>query len=377
MSPFQYSNIALRGFAVATPDHLIKFDTSDRRTSKFVKQMGIAQVHLSITEQTTVDLGYVALNQALKQAGWEAQDLDLLLFDTQYPDFIGGAGNAILMHHYCNLREDCVVFDMNPGCAAFPYSLNTACSLLSSGSKTKRVALVNGDIQWFGYYNREDLLTRSQHLFGETVGVVLLEKVEDASCPEIKISLGADGHGYKHLFVGPGGHDAWHLDADQFELPNGAILDYGRNLQGEKSNIFFGYMDGMAIHEFSTVKIVDCIKQEVGAKLQDYDYYVFHQANKQILDAMTSRLELDPAKVLVSLDQYGNTGAASALTTICHTLNQLERPAHIFNASFGVGLTWGFSDFVIEPSTVSAIVPTAHHFTEHCLKPIYTQSHPN
>ena len=77
-------------------------------------------------------------------------------------------------------------------------------------------------------------------------------------------------------------------------------------------------MNGMGIHEFSTGKVVDCIKEHYGAQIKDYDYYVFHQANKQILNAITTRLELDPSKVLVSLDQYGNTSAASALTTSPH-----------------------------------------------------------
>ena len=75
--------------------------------------------------------------------------------------------------------------------------------------------------------------------------------------------------------------------------------------------------------------------------------------------------------MLISVDQYGNTSAASALTTICHNLHDLTRPAHIFNASFGIGLSWGFSEFVIEPGTVSTIISTDHHFTEHCLKPVY------
>ena len=335
--------------------------------------MGIEQVHLSVTEQTAVDLGYVALQQDLKQADWTSSDLDLVIFDTQSPDFLGGSSNAALIHHYFNLREDCAAFDMSPGCAAFPYSLTVACSMLQGAVNMKRIAIFNGDIQWFTYQDRESLLGQAQHLFGESAGVVLLEKVTPGTCPEIKTSLYANGHGYQYLFVAPAAHDAWHLNADQFVLPNGTTVDYGRDTRGKNSNVFFSYMDGMAIHEFSTSKIVDCITKEIGEALYDYDYYVFHQANKQILATITERLQLDSAKVLVSIDKYGNTSAASALTTICHTLNHIERPAHIFNASFGVGLTWGFSDFVIEPGTVNAITPTPHHFTEHCLKPVVTK----
>ena len=369
MSDFSFSNVALRAFAAATPSNVIKFNTSERRVAKFVKQMGIEQVHLSATEQTPLDLGYVALNKALANLGWAPQDLDLVIFDTQSADFLGGVGDSSLLHHYLNLREDCAVFDLTAGCSAFPYSLTVACSMLQGSQTMKRVAVLNGDLQWSIFDTPQELQNVPHHLFGECTGIVLLEKVESNSVPEINSHLFADGHGYKHLFIAPTGRDAWHMDATSFTLPDKTNFNYNQMGGG----IFFSYMNGIAIHEFSTGKVVDCIKEQYGAQIKDYDYYVFHQANKQILSTITARLELDPSKVLVSLDQYGNTSAASALTTICHKLHDIDHPVHVFNASFGIGLSWGFSDFVIEPGTVCAIIPTDHHFTEHSLKPVYDE----
>lgn len=367
MSSFSFSNISLRAFAAAAPSNVIQFDTTDRRVAKFVKQMGIEQVHISDTEQTPLDLGYVALNQALANVGWEPQDLDLLIFDTQNADFLGGVGDSSLLHHYLNLRQDCAVFDLTAGCSAFPYSLTVACSMLQGALNLKRVAIINGDMQWSIFKSPQELQTIQHHLFGECTGAVLLEKV-DSNSTSVTTHLFADGHGYKHLFIAPTLRDSWHINASNFILPDGTKFNY--NKIGGKG-VLFNYMNGMAIHEFSTGKVVDSIKEQYGAKIKDFDYYVFHQANKQILTTITQRLELDPSKVLVSLDKYGNTSAASALTTICHKLIDIDHPVHIFNASFGIGLSWGFSDFVIEPGTVSAIIPTDHHFTEHCLKPVY------
>lgn len=373
MSSFNFSNVALRAFAAAAPSYTYKLDTSDRRTAKFVKQMGIEELHVSATEQTPVDLAYVAINQALAQAGWSTQDLDLVIFDTQGPDFLGGSGDSSLMHHYLNLREDCAVFDMTVGCSAFPYSLTVACSMLQGAEDVNRIAVINGDLQWAGFGNnntgtnsREEFLQqKGTQLFGECTGVVLLEKTQSATKHAIKTKLFADGHGYKHLFSFPTKRDKWHFNAPEFILPDGSKV---------KNHLLpQSYMNGMAIHEFSTGKIVNCIKDHYGAVIKDYDYYVFHQANKQILTTITERLDLDPTKVLLSLNKYGNTASGTALTAICNQLYNLDRPAHIFNASFGVGLSWGFSDFVIEPGTVSAIILTDHHFTEHCLKPVYTQ----
>ena len=364
MSSFSFNNVALRAFAAATPSNVIKADLSDRRAAKFVKQMGVEQVHLSALEQTPIDLGYVALTQALAQVQWQPQDLDLVIFDTQSPDFWGGASDSSLIHHYFNLREDCATFDMSVGCSAFPYSLTVACSMLQNTTDVKKIALLMGDVEWSSYRSKEELLTSKQNLFGDATGVVLLEKIDAGAAPAITTKLFAQGHGYLHLFSAPTTRDVWHRDAPHYILPNGVKRQHD-------PNCLFSYMDGIAIHEFSTGKVVDCIKEQYGAAIQDYDYYVFHQANKQIISTITARLELDPSKVLISYDQYGNTAAATALTTICHKLADLDRPAHIFNASFGIGLSWGFSDFIIEPHTVSAIIPTDHHFTEHCLKPVY------
>ena len=112
MSTFSFSNISLRAFAAAAPSNVIQFNTTERRVAKFVKQIGIEQVHISVTEQTPVDLGYVALTHALSRVNWQANELDLVIFDTQFPDFYGGSGDASLIHHYLNLREDCAVFDL-------------------------------------------------------------------------------------------------------------------------------------------------------------------------------------------------------------------------------------------------------------------------
>ena len=89
MASFSFFNIAIRAISTAVPVDVKKFDLSDRQAARFVKQMGIEQVHISLSEQTIVDLGYVALKQALAKANWSTDDLDLLIVNTQSPDFAG------------------------------------------------------------------------------------------------------------------------------------------------------------------------------------------------------------------------------------------------------------------------------------------------
>lgn len=366
MASFSFSNIALRALAAAVPAHVKKFDTSVHKIARFVQQIGIEQVHISLTEQTAVDIGYIALQQALAKAQWQPQDLDMLIFDSQTPDYMGGVGNSSLLHHYMHLPETCAVFDVTVGCPAFPYTLAIACSMMANQSQLKRMAIVMGDNQWCYYPNAEAINQKATMLVGEGTGAILLEKVEYDSQEQvapIKVDLFSQGDGYKSLSFHFGTKNAWRR-GDKYEMPNGGIMD----LKGASNGT---YMDGVAISEFVIGKIKDSILQIHPHDLsQTFDYCVFHQANQQLLDKLGQNLGLRPEQVLSSLRLFGNTYNASALITMCSHLTELQQDAHIFNASYGVGLSWGFSDFVLPPNITCPVIPTEHRFDEHFLKPI-------
>ena len=139
MSKLSFNNVAIRAITAAAPSHVQVIDTEIRTNARFVAQMGIAQRHISVTEQTSLELGYVAVKDALDKAGWQTSDLDLLIFNTQFPDF--NVGNSFLLQHYLSLRPDCLVFDQIVCCAALPYVLTTACTYLQQPN-IKRAAIV-------------------------------------------------------------------------------------------------------------------------------------------------------------------------------------------------------------------------------------------
>ena len=362
MASYSFEHVAIRALATAVPDHVKVFDQSTPKVQRFVKQIGIEQVHISVTEQTPVDLGYVALNEALAQSGWDASCLDLVVFDTQTPDYMGGVGDGSFLHHYLDLREDCAVFDLSVGCAAFPYALSVACAQLSVASSIKRVAVVMGDSQWIYFANAEAIAQKKTMLVGEGVGVILLERVA-SEVPPIKIELYAQGHGYKSLSFHHGIKNAWRRAA-AYEMPDGGEM----YLQGASCGT---YMDGSDISDFAKVKICAEIKAHCAPTFaSDFDYYVFHQANQSILDEIAANLGLDSSKVPSSLKHFGNTYCASAILTMCDQLCGKQGPLHIFNASYGVGLAWGFTDLVVPAEVICPIVATAHRFDEHFLKPL-------
>ena len=157
MSTFSFAQLAIKCVAAAVPAHVHTFDQSSRRAARFSKQMGIDEVHISVTEQTALDLGYVALNSALEHVGWQPQDLDLIIFDTQTPDFRGAVGDSLLLHKYLQLKESCVVFDMTMGCAALPYLITVAGSLMNSSPDLHRAAILTGDSKWINFKDAAEI----------------------------------------------------------------------------------------------------------------------------------------------------------------------------------------------------------------------------
>ena len=352
MPKLSFDNIALRAIAAAVPSHVQAIDTSIRTNMRFVKQMGIKQRHISLTEQTSLELGYVALQEALAHAGWQASDLDVVICNTQFPDF--NVGNSFLLQHYLPLRPDCLIFDQILCCASLPYVLSSACTYLQQ-PQFKRAAIVLGDTVWGMYPNREALLKADRFTFGDGAAVVLLER---AVAQPLDLYLFADGSGFKYLFNSTSStRNAWR-HYEHYVVPDGS--EHGATQLGYS----YLYMNGFYITLFASKNMSDQIKELWGERILDYDYYAFHQGNKQIVDLLSMALHLPPEKVLTSYEEYGNTNGASPLITLCHRLAHNDRPLHIFNASMGAGLAWGFTDMQLDADVICPVRTTDLVFTD-------------
>lgn len=364
MVQLNFSNIRISSITCAVPDFIQTFTLGEDRLrnrylKNFIKQTGVKQRHISLTEQTALDLGFIALQRALQQAQWDKNTLDLLIFDTQTPDFMGGTCNALLLHHYLDLKESCLAFDMPLGCSAFIYTLSAACSYLQQPN-IKRAAVVMGDTQWCTYKNKEEILAADHALMGEAAGVLLLERIDNNAAP-ITLQLGSSGHGYKHLcHFDTGIKNCWRHYPEK-RLPNGEKYCGGN------------YMDGLEISLFAASKITEEIKRfcELNRLTTDQiDALILHQANRQIIENMLARLDIDASKVPLSLENYGNTSAASSIVTICSALNNADaEKLHLLCCCFGIGLSWGIGDMFIDRTVIAPIESTDFVLTEHLLQP--------
>jgi 3-oxoacyl-[acyl-carrier-protein] synthase-3 len=357
-----FDNVGIVALAGALPDHVqaINMDTQHPRAvyiANFVKQTGIRLRHISITEQTCTDLGYAALRKALSKAGWDAQSLDALIFMSQTPDFNPSTSNAHVLHNHMNLGRDTLAFDITLGCSSFPYGLSVCAALLQQ-THINRIAMVSGDTVWPQYSSREELLAASTFLTGEGSTALLLENREFSP---LDISLHSDGSGY-HFLYDPwqGSRNAWRRVKGI--IPNGVVYEGGG-----------GYMDGMEITSFATLRVVDSIKsflEHAGKSLKDFDGLVLHQANIQILKAMARRLKIDMAKVPTTVERLGNTnGASVSLTMVDAYAEAKSGPLNLLVSAFGVGLSWGVVSLSLEPSVIVPMITCSDRFEEDFLKP--------
>ena len=362
MAFLHFDNVGIAALAGALPEHVQKIDMDPQHPraayiKNFVKQTGIKQRHISITEQTSTDLGYAALRKALNIAGWDAQSLDGLIFMSQTPDFNPSTSNSHVLHNHMGLHSDILAFDITLGCSSFPYGLSVCASLLQQ-PQIRRIAMISGDTVWTRYRSPQELLAESTFLSGEGSTALLLENRGNSP---LDISLHSDGAGYYFLFDPYlGVRNAWRQTKSL--LPNGTVYEGG------------GYMDGMEITSFATLRVVDSIKvflERLGKTMADYDGLVLHQANMQILKAMARRLKIDMAKVPVTVDRLGNTnGASTSLTMVDAYAGITDASLTLLISSFGVGLSWGIASLSLDPSVVAPIFTCGARFDEDFLKPI-------
>lgn len=362
MAYLHYDNLHIAAMAGVVPEHIqkINMDPGHPRAEyikNYVKQTGITQRHISITEQTSTDLGFAAINLAMERAGWSADSLDALVFVGQFPDFNISTGNAYVLHNHLKMRPEAFALDIGQGCAGFPYGMSVCGGLLQQPA-IKRLALVSGDTIWGGYKNREQLLAEATFLPGEGSIAALLEIKDDNP---IDLALYSDGSGY-HFLYNPfeGVRHAWRRRPGI--TPGGAEFYGGGN-----------YMDGLEITTFSTMRVVDDIKKFLawfGRGMVDYDYVVFHQANMQILKTMARRLKIPKEKFPTTIGTLANTNVASAPLTLVDALGGKEGKKHILLSAFGVGLSWGIMDFYIDAENVAPIATSSARFDEDFLKPL-------
>lgn len=289
-----------------------------------VTRTGIRERRVADPEMATSDLAYEAARQALVNAGVSPQELDLIIVATVTPDMFFPSTACIVQERLGATGAG--AYDLSAGCSGFVYALDQAVHGIRTGAYRK-VLVIGADI----LTRITDFTDRSTCvLFGDAAGAVVLGPVREGY-GVLGTYLGADGSGGPKLCVPAGGS----------RRPLNQITD------PEKFDPKAGFirMAGNDVFKFA-VRIVGEAAQEVlrraGLSIDEIDLFIPHQANIRIIDAAVERLGIDRERVLVNVDRYGNTSAASIPVALDEALQagRVQDGDRILMVGFGAGLTW-------------------------------------
>ncbi|MBC7809396.1 MAG: ketoacyl-ACP synthase III [Akkermansiaceae bacterium] len=342
--PKTLQTAAITGIGMYVPERVMTNDelativeTSDEW---IVSRTGIRQRRIAAATEATSDLAVNAGRDALAVAGRTAEDLDLILVATCTGDYGSFPATAAVVQERLGAGR-AAAFDVTAVCAGFAYALDVAAQYVETGRY--RTVLVIGAEIMSGVVDWSDRNTCV--LFGDGAGAVVVERAEREDQGAILGSiLGTDGSGVQHLNI-PAGGTRQPLTAD--------LLD------GHQNCI---YQNGREVYKFAVKIIGEAAIQAletVGMTPADVNLFVPHQANIRIISAAAERMGLPMEKVMVNLDRYGNTSAASVPMALCEAWRAGRvKPGNIIvTVGFGAGLTWGAN--VIRWGSLSAGSPPA------------------
>ncbi len=292
-------------------------DTSDEWITT---RTGMKRRHVAGPEQATSDLALESARKALDAARLEPDDIDCYIIATVTPDFPFPATACIVASKLGAKNKP--AFDIEIACSGFIYGLTVGASLIRS-CVYKRVMLIGAETLT-RIVNKRDRGTAI--LFGDGAGAVILEEAEQNSF--LSSELGSDGSRPELLGV-PAGGSRKALDA--------LGIDSGQQ---------YIFMEGREVFKFAVTKMIDATERALSkAHLShsDVSFLIPHQANKRIIDAAAKYLDMPLDKVLINIQEYGNTSAASipiALSEAVHW-GKLNAGDIIVFVGFGGGLSWG------------------------------------
>lgn len=264
-------------------------------------------------------LGIQAVNQLLSDLNENPDDIDVVICATSNPDYRFPSTASVIAHE-CGLKN-AYAYDIQAACAGFLVALQAGNAYIKSGLYKKVIVLSAEMMSSMTDY--EDRATCP--LFGDAAGAVLLEPTEE----NIGIIDGVyhvDGSGLPHLVMKAGG----------------SVLPASHETVDARQH--FVYQEGRAVYKHAVTDMLtssqDVMKRN-NLSVDDVDWFVPHQANLRIIEAVGSRIGIAPEKILVNIQKYGNTSAASIPLCLNEYKDKLKKGDRIVLTAFGAGFTWG------------------------------------
>lgn len=318
-------NAKITGIASYTPDYVLTNDELshivDTNDEWITTRVGIKERRILKDENAGSSyMGTIAVNRLLKECGAAATDVELIICATSNPDYRFPSTASIIAHD-CG-ATNAYAYDIQAACAGFIVALQAATAYVRSGMY-KKVVVVAAE-KMSSMTNYKDRSTCP--LFGDAAAAIMLEPTEEAKVGVIDGVFHVDGTGLPHLLMKAGGsaRPATHETVDNDE--------------------HYVYQEGRAVYKHAVTDMytasLDVMKRN-NLTVDNIDWFVPHQANLRIIEAVGGRLKIDESKVLVNIEHYGNTSAASIPLCLDENKGKLKKGDKIVLTAFGAGFTWG------------------------------------
>lgn len=282
-----------------------------------VARTGIRARHFAEPDVTTSDLALVASQRAIEAAGIDPQSIDLIVVATSTPDFVFPS-TACLLQNKLGIKNNGAAFDIQAVCSGFAYAVATVDSLIRSGQH--RTALIVGAETFSRILDFNDRTTCV--LFGDGAGAIILSASEEPGV--LASAMHADGS-HADILCTPG-----HV--------NGGVV----------TGSAFLHMDGQAVFKLA-VNVLEKVAVEALTKAdlspEQVDWLIPHQANIRIMSSTCRKLGLPQERMVVTVDEHGNTSAASIPLALDLAVRdgRIKRGQNVLLEGVGGGFTWGAS----------------------------------
>ena len=264
-------------------------------------------------------LGMKAVEKLLAETGTSREDVDLLICATSNPDYRFPSTASVILHQ-CGLRQ-AYGYDIQAACAGFIVTMQAARAYIESGLYKKIIVVCAEKMS--SMTNYDDRATCP--LFGDAAAAVLVEP-SDEPLGVIDGEFHVDGSGLPHLLMKAGG---------SVKPASHETVDAGEH---------FIYQVGRSVYKAAVSDMLSSsqnVMRRNGLSVDDVDWFVPHQANLRIIEAVGGRIKIPEEKVLVNIQHFGNTSAASIPLCLDEYKNRLKKGDRIVMTAFGAGFTWG------------------------------------
>ncbi len=298
------------------------------------QKLGVRTRRIARPDETSSDLAFQAAEKLFKRDPALREAVDFVIFCTQEPDHFLPT-SACLLQHRLGLSESCGAFDFNLGCSGFIYGLSLSRGLIETGQASK-ILLLTG-CTYSKFINRKDRVSRP--LFGDGAAATLVEAVDEGA-----------GEG---PFLGPfvfgtdgGGGDLLMVPAGAMRMPPTAetAVEHTDSKGGTRSKNQL-YMHGPGVFSFSVDRVPPLVRELLArAELtrDDIDLFVFHQANKFMLERLRKQCDIEPERFMIDMLDRGNTVSSTIPIALLDAQKSglLKPRSRVMLVGFGVGLSW-------------------------------------